>query len=143
MWQGSVVYAGPRARVVEHFTSPPLGFEFDPNSNPAEFILDVCAGGNISASSSSSISTDKTTSSAAIAKKKKSHVLSSAQLKDLYDRSEYCRGMRDNVAQAVACYEETEQEQRAAAAQGGSSFLSVVGTSKAHKKESTILIYFK
>jgi hypothetical protein len=68
-------------RIIEHFTSQPLSFEFDPNSNPAELILDVCVGSTI--------------------KRTNSDKLSMNSLKNAYDASEYGRKMQTQVLQSI------------------------------------------
>ena len=41
---GKLLYAGPADEAVAHFTRPALGYKYDPDQNPAEFIIDVCGG---------------------------------------------------------------------------------------------------
>lgn len=38
------MFAGSTSAAISHFTSPEVGFLFDPDINPAEFILDACGG---------------------------------------------------------------------------------------------------
>jgi ABC-type multidrug transport system ATPase subunit len=42
--KGRLLYAGPADEAVAHFTRPALGYKYDPDQNPAEFIIDVCGG---------------------------------------------------------------------------------------------------
>jgi ABC-type multidrug transport system ATPase subunit len=39
---GRLVYSGPADEAVTHFTRPALGYKYDPDENPSEFIIDVC-----------------------------------------------------------------------------------------------------
>lgn len=41
---GRLLYCGPADEAATHFTRPALGYKYDPDSNPAEFIIDVCGG---------------------------------------------------------------------------------------------------
>lgn len=41
---GRLLFSGPADEAVTHFTRPALGYKFDPDQNPAEFIIDVCGG---------------------------------------------------------------------------------------------------
>ncbi|CAM9157731.1 unnamed protein product [Ectocarpus fasciculatus] len=41
---GRLVYSGPADEAVTHFTRPALGYKYDPDENPSEFIIDVCGG---------------------------------------------------------------------------------------------------
>ena len=39
-----MIYAGPADEAVSYFTRPDLGYKYDKDQNPAEFIIDVCGG---------------------------------------------------------------------------------------------------
>ncbi|CAE7814853.1 ABCG2, partial [Symbiodinium microadriaticum] len=41
---GFLLYAGAADEAVSYFTRPALGYKYDPDQNPAEFIIDVCGG---------------------------------------------------------------------------------------------------
>lgn len=41
---GRLLYAGAADEAVSYFTRPQLGYKYDPDQNPAEFIIDVCGG---------------------------------------------------------------------------------------------------
>jgi ABC-type multidrug transport system ATPase subunit/ABC-type multidrug transport system permease subunit len=41
---GRLLYSGPADEAAIHFTRQALGYKFDPDQNPAEFIIDVCGG---------------------------------------------------------------------------------------------------
>mmetsp|Transcript_1087 Transcript_1087/g.1754 ORF Transcript_1087/g.1754 Transcript_1087/m.1754 type:complete len:1273 (+) Transcript_1087:64-3882(+) len=41
---GRLLYAGAADEAVTYFTRPALGYKYDPDQNPAEFIIDVCGG---------------------------------------------------------------------------------------------------
>lgn len=41
---GRLVYSGPAVEAVAYFTSPALGYDYDKNQNPAQFIMEVCGG---------------------------------------------------------------------------------------------------
>lgn len=113
--QGSVVFAGPRAQVVAHFTG--IGYEFDPNSNPAEFILDVCAGGVVV----------PTTDPSSPVVQKSSRSMTTVQLKECYRRSELAMTMWDRVALAVSKNSEVSQCDQGTSSQSGKSFMSMSG----------------
>jgi ABC-type multidrug transport system ATPase subunit len=41
---GRLLYAGPADEAVTYFTRPNVAYKYDPDQNPAEFIIDVCGG---------------------------------------------------------------------------------------------------
>jgi ABC-type multidrug transport system ATPase subunit len=41
---GLVIYAGPTDDVISHFTRPQLGYRYNIAKNPAEYVVDICAG---------------------------------------------------------------------------------------------------
>jgi ATP-binding cassette, subfamily G (WHITE), eye pigment precursor transporter len=41
---GRLIYSGPADEAVAYFTRPELGYKYDKNQNPAEFIIEVCGG---------------------------------------------------------------------------------------------------
>lgn len=41
---GRLIYCGPADEAVAYFTRPQLGYVYDPDQNPAEFIIDICGG---------------------------------------------------------------------------------------------------
>jgi ABC-type multidrug transport system ATPase subunit len=41
---GRLIYSGPADEAVSYFTRPELGYKYDKDQNPAEFIIEVCGG---------------------------------------------------------------------------------------------------